>query len=47
MPGRLRADAQALDVGILDRELALQVGDGAGDLVGLELEHQSLGILDG
>src|SRR6185436_12481234 len=38
--------SQALDVGIVRRDLALQLGQRRGKLVGLEIEHQALGILD-
>src|SRR6185436_299690 len=45
--GAVARHAQRLDVGVFDGDLALQVGEGAGELVGLELEHQPVGILDG
>src|SRR3954468_4517273 len=45
-PRAVACDPQTLDVGILRRDLALQLGERRGQLVGLELEHQPLGILD-
>src|SRR5206468_341311 len=39
-------DPQALDIGVLLGNLALQLGKGRRDVVGLEVEHQALRILE-
>ena len=44
MPGRLRADAQPLHVRILGDDLAVELGERAASSVGLEVEHQAVGV---
>ena len=39
-------DAQALDVGIRRRDLAVQLGERGRELACLQVEHQALGILE-
>ena len=45
-PGRLRATRSPLMYGSSAATLPLQLGERGAKLVGLEVEHQALGILD-